>query len=197
MDPNRFPGILDLPFSPAGLQDNMRLRSVDHLLDRQIVMTEKVEGVSIRFSRDGSHVRASKDFGDVAYIEYIGSIQKSICDTLVPGVSLFCQLPINIIDIDHPDPAYLFCFAAFDERNSIWWSWDAVVSTAKILGIRPAPILFIGTIKTGIEMLQVVENFAYQVSSGSYVGKRDGIIVRITDPFTDFHSSVAKWQRRS
>ena len=64
-DSEKYPRMAHLPWSPGGTRDDRRLTSVEPLLCRPLIVSEKLDGSNACFSRDSLFARYTFDDGKV------------------------------------------------------------------------------------------------------------------------------------
>ena len=54
----KFPRTFHMPFSPGATSDDKILKSLDHFIGLEVVVTEKVDGENTTFTRTRTHARS-------------------------------------------------------------------------------------------------------------------------------------------
>lgn len=194
--PMKYPRTKHLPWSPGGTSDDKRLASVASLLNRPLVLTEKMDGSNVCLTAENvfarSHAGAPKHPSFDALKAGHAAIRGKIPSYMqVFGEWLFARHSIAYTALK----SYFQVFAVRDLRTLRWASWDEVGLWAEELGTVTVPVVSpsktLGT-EAGLE--------AWTTSEATWaLGKdpREGVVVRWADSFMDaeFEQAVAKWVR--
>ncbi len=191
----KYPRTYHLPFSPGTTSDDRISKSVDSLLGRDIVITEKLDGSNTSMTKNGvygrSHVEFTRNPWDVKSWEIWNVIKNDLSD----GVYLFGEGMYGIHSIEYTNmKSYFYLFGVRD--NNVWIDWDSVEEYAFLLDLPTAPVLFRGVADTEKELKDLVLDLVSKPSSLG--GTREGIVVRNASSFhnDDFTQNVMKWVRK-
>lgn len=185
----KYPRTHHLPWSEGMHDDDRMLKSLDHFIDREVVVTIKKDGENTSMYSDYFHARSidsrhheSRDWVKNFWSKIAYEIPEGwrLC-----GENLFAQHSIvyeNLL-------SYFYGFSIWNERNRCL-SWDETIGYFDILGITPVEEIYRGV-------------FDEKIIRGLYDSKKDwatceGYVVRLADEFDyrDFRRSVAKFVRK-
>jgi ATP-dependent RNA circularization protein (DNA/RNA ligase family) len=182
-------------FSKGATSDDKIADSVDGILGKEIVITEKLDGSNTCITKDGvygrSHVEFTRNSWDVKSWEIYHMIKSDLHDDLY----LFGEGMYGIHSIEYSNlKSYFYIFGIRD--NNIWVSWDKVEEYSFLLDIPTVPVLFKGVVNTKEELKELVEDLVSKPSELG--GDREGVVVRNSDMFhnDDFSDNVQKWVRK-
>lgn len=190
----KYPRIQHLPWSPGTATDDRRMPDTTALLDRPLVITEKLDGSNLcmtsgdLFARTHAHAPRHASF-DMAKRLWAGFRLRIPAEHSVFGEWLYARHSIEYRAL----PGYFIIFGVREDMTGAWLSWDQTIRLASDLGLPAAPVLWTGQVRTDDELRGRVEGLAGQPSS--FGGDREGVVVRLAGPITDFDVSVAKWVR--
>ncbi len=187
----KYPRTYHLPWSEEVHSDDKTLKSVDHLLNKKLTITIKMDGsnVGISFdtlsSRSGSEPsHPSFDLLKQKYATIKYDIPK---DMIIYGEWLYA---VHSIEYDNLDD-YLMVFAIYDKNK--WYSWNDVVEWSKLLNLHHVPVVKKNIVfKTEEEMQEKTTEIARKVIRQGH----EGIVVRLSNSFKDFSKSTAKYVRK-
>jgi hypothetical protein len=184
MNRHKYPRTPHLPWSLGATDDDKRLSNVDHFVDKEIVVTEKMDGENTTMYSDYIHARSidSKYHPSRGWVKNLhATIAHSIPENMrICGENLYAQHSINYKDL----PSYFMVFAIFD--NVCCYDWDSTKAWAKLLGLETVPEIY-----RGVWNEKLIKSL-WSEDSGT-----EGYVVRLTKPFypSDFEKSVAKFVR--
>ena len=184
-----------LPFSPGASSDDKIAKSIDYLIDREVIITEKLDGSNTAFTRDGVFGRSHADFTQNAWDRPMWDIWHNIKTSIDNGVYLFGENMYGIHSIEYSElTSFFYLFGVRDIET--WISWKEVEEYSYLLDLPTVPVLFRGIFKSDKELKNTVE--ALTAKNSILGGKREGIVIRITDSFhnDDFSKCVMKWVRK-
>lgn len=185
-----------LPWSPGSTNDDRISSSVESLLGKDIIITEKLDGENCGMTDDGVYARSHAAFTTSPWSREVRQLHKlSVEDELGEGVYLFGENMEGIHSIEYTNlTSYFYIFGIRD--NNIWIPWDKVEEYSYLLDIPTVPVLFRGVVNTEKELKDLVEKLVKEPSSLG--GPREGIVVRNASLFhnDDFADNVMKWVRK-
>ena len=183
-------------FSPGSTNDDRISDSVDTLLGKEIVITEKLDGENCGMTDKGVYARSHATFTTSSWSREVRQLHNlSVEDELGDGVFLFGENMEGIHSIEYTNlTSYFYIFGIRD--NDIWIPWEKVEEYSYLLDIPTVPVLFRGVINTAKELQTIVEDLVSKESSLG--GQREGIVIRTTGMFhnDDFTDNVMKWVRK-
>ena len=182
-------------FSPGATSDDRISKSVESLIGREIVITEKLDGENCGMTKDGVYARSHTDFTVSPWSREVRILHQLIKSSIDEGVFIFGENMEGIHSIKYENlTSYFYIFGVRD--NNIWISWDQVEEYSYLLDIPTVPVLFRGTVSTEKELKDLTLKLTSQPSELG--GSREGIVVRTSDWFhnDDFSQNVMKWVRK-
>ena len=184
-----------LPWSMGTTSDDRISKSVESLIGREIVITEKLDGENAGMTKEGVYARSHTDFTVSPWSREVRILHQLIKSSIDEGVFIFGENMEGIHSIKYENlTSYFYIFGVRD--NNIWLSWDQVEEYSYLLDIPTVPVLFRGTVNTEKELKDLTISLTSQPSELG--GPREGIVVRTSDLFhnDDFSQNVQKWVRK-
>ena len=183
------------PFSPGTTDDDKIAKDTSNLLNRPVIMTEKIDGENQALTKPGVYARSHGDFTRHPWSFKMWELWQRVGQDLPDDMFIFGENMYAIHSIEyHELKSYFYMFAV--RENTRWYSWQEVEETAYLLDIPTVPVLYKGIFKTEQELKDKVLEFVKQPSRlGSPI--MEGVVVRVADTFNDdeFSTSVIKWVR--
>lgn len=184
----KYPRTLHFPFSDGITSDDKVLETTSHFNNREIVVTEKMDGENSTVYRDYYHARSLSSehkwyhswlLGYVKTFQYLIPENYRIC-----GEYLFARHSIKYENLK----SYFQVFSVWNEN--ICLSWDETESFCNQLGLETVPVLYRGLYDED----KIKEIAKEVVSKGG-----EGIVVRLSSSFKyeDFPLSIAKYVRKN
>lgn len=178
-----------LPWSDGINSDDRVLRDVSQFENKEVVVTEKLDGENTTMYSDYIHAR-SIDGRHHASRDWVKNFHANIAhdipdDWRVCGENMFAKHSIGYDDLE----TYFYGFSIWNEHNACL-SWDETLEWFKLLDIVPVPTLYRGV-------------FNEKLIKGLYDKKQwdssEGYVVRLSNSFNykDFKKSVAKFVRQN
>lgn len=167
--------------------DDRRLQTLEHMIGKRVIGTEKLDGENTTMYHDAIHARSmdSRHHGSRDWVKaHHGQIKHNIPEgwrVVVENVyakhSIYYE---NLL-------TYAYGIAVFDEHN-ICLAWDDAVAVFAMLGIVPAPVLFDGIFD---------EAALRQLAKDQDPNLIEGYVVRVADAFhdDDYLTHVGKYVR--
>lgn len=195
----KYPRTLHVPFSKSITPDDRRCEEgwFEHLKDKTLVLTEKLDGSQSYICKEGvyarSHAVPTTNPWDVNLFEK-GGVYDQVKNLLSDEEGIYGEnmYGIHSIEYDKLD-TYFHMFAARDDKR--WYSWDEVVELSNILRIRHVPTLEIRRFKS---ISELEDTIYLLMKKGSLYGKEiEGIVIRNSEsfPIEDFQYNVVKYVR--
>lgn len=197
----KFPRTHHLPFSPGGTSDDKRLKTVDHLLGVDIVITEKLDGSNVCLERNAVYARSHSGPPDHPSFDALKALHAGLRFSIPEGYQIFGEWLYAKHSISYDRlPNYLVLFAGRDLTSPStpeWCSWLEVEMLADDLGVAFAPVLAQGRCGSAADLEEEINSLVSQPSKFSASGPREGVVVRHAAGFPNgaFATSVAKWVR--
>lgn len=190
----KYPRIPHLPWSPGTASDDRRLPDTTALLDPPLVITEKLDGSNLCMTSDDVFARTHAHAPRHPSFDMAKRVWAGVRGRIPEGLSVFGEWLYARHSIEYRAlPGYFVVFGVRDDTTGAWHTWDQTARVASDLGVPAAPVLWTGRVRTEDELRGQVERLAEQPSS--FGGGREGVVVRLAGPITDFDVSVAKWVR--
>lgn len=195
---SKYPRTPHLPWSPGGTSDDKKIKSIDHFLNRIIIITEKMDGSNVCLESNNCFARSHSSQPNHPSFDAFKSLHSQIKHLIPNNLQIFGEwlFAKHSIYYDHL-PSWLMIFGVRDLKNNTWGSWEEVILWAQELNVPTAPLLFEGVAPDSKDkLIKLINNFANDKSS---LGEsREGIVIRLASSFADidFHKSVAKWVRK-
>lgn len=181
----KYPRTPHLPWSPGFTADDIRQRDIQGFEDKEIVITEKMDGECTTIYRDYIHARSidSRHHSSRAWVK---GLQARLALDIpegwrVCGENLYAKHSLHYSELE----SYFYVFAIWDENNRCL-SWDEVLEWADLYQLPTVPELFRG---------QWDEAFVRGIKVDT--DKMEGYVVRMAEGFhySDFGRHFAKWVR--
>lgn len=190
----KYPRTLHLSISPGTTSDDRIAKSVDNLLNKRIIFTEKLDGGNINFVQSGvyarSHATYTQNPWDQKMWELHENIKSSLSDYEIFGENMWAVHSIEYKKLK----SFFYMFGV--RCDDVWSSWGEVEEIAYLLDFPTVPVLWDGVVKSEKELYEITNELVAQPSILD--GAREGIVVRQYDSFhTDqFSESLMKWVRK-
>lgn len=200
MNSPKYNRTMHLPWSPGGTNDDKRAPSVETLLNRPLVITEKMDGSNTSLEFGGCFARTHAGPPTHPSFDGLKALHASIKRFIPKGTQFFGEWCYAVHSIAYDAlPSYFLLFGVRDhyiEMDAKWYDWDWNECICKTLGVATVPILWKGQVASEKELKDLTESLAYQPSACGPT--REGVVVRIASEFKDedFSTSVMKWVRK-
>lgn len=180
------------PFSPGKGNDDKVSKSVDSLLRRPIVLSEKLDGSNCSLEADGVFARTHAHAPSHPSFDILKQLHaniKHLIDGQYFGENVYARHSISYDAL----PGYFLLFAI--RYDDLWASWSHVCERANELEIPTVPVLWQGEIGSAKELETLITELAAMPSDCG--GEREGIVVRVEEQFNnkDFDECVMKFVR--
>lgn len=186
-----------LPYSPGTTSDDRFGETVEGLIGREIVITEKLDGENTGFVDGGVYARSHGAYTTSPWSREVRQIHSvKVEGMLGPDVYVFGENMEGIHSIEYSNlSSYFYMFGVRD--NSTWQSWDVVEEYAYLLDLPTVPVLFRGIVNSEKELQTLVEDLVSKPSKLG--GEIEGVVVRYTGSFEDkdFMYNLQKWVRKN
>lgn len=183
----KYPRTWHLPFSPGVGKDDRVMDDLSTLKSGEVLVTEKMDGENTTLYRDYIHAR-STDFNPHPSRGWVKAFHAQIQHDIpkgwrICGENLFAKHSIKYEEL----PSYFLGFSVWNDKNECL-SWDDTLDWFYLLGIIPAPTLYIGDWDQK-QVEEIAENLDPET--------QEGLVVRVTRKFhyRDFSSCVGKFVR--
>jgi len=181
----KYPRTPHLAWSPGAASDDVRIVNTDAFQQREVVVTEKMDGENTSLYWDHIHARsldsrhhASRDWVKQWHSRIAHEIPKGwrVC-----GENLYAQHSVIYQQLS----SYFYGFSLWNNKNQCL-SWAETTEWFGLLDIQAPPVLYQGIWD---------ENTISAISVDAETS--EGYVVRLADSFAyeDFARKVAKWVR--
>jgi len=185
----KYPRTFHLPWSDSVASDDKKLHNVEHLMNKEVVISLKMDGENTSMYNDHIHARSldSKNHPSRDWVkQFHASIKNDIPDGWrICGENLYAKHSIEYNNLK----SYFYGFSIWNEHN-VCLDWNTTIEWFNLLNIIPIEVFYIGPFKSEI----------HNIFTSKYNTKDvEGYVVRLKDSFsyTDFSKSVAKYVRRN
>jgi hypothetical protein len=183
----KYPRTKHLPNSPGFTQDDERLMDISHLVGKEVIYTEKLDGECTNCLTNKIHAR-SEDSNFHPSQSWMKSFHSSFAwkipqNIQIVGENVYAKHSIFYDNLT----TFFYVFAVIDLDRKVFKSVDETIQTCKELGLQYVPILWRGTFHTD-----------FQIPKKSSFGDTiEGFVVRVVNEFSieDSGKSMAKWVR--
>ena len=196
----KYPRTYHFPFSKGATNDDKVADSnwFDNFKDKEIVITEKLDGSNTALMRNGvfgrSHAAITTNSWDRYITEYGGLFDrvKNLIgkNEIIYGENLYAVHSIEYNKL----PSYFFIFNIRDEKE--FYSWDEIEEMSNILDIPTVPVLFKGVFSDENDLRNLIEEIMNNKVS-TFGETIEGVVLRIRDrfPIDSFKFNVLKYVR--
>jgi hypothetical protein len=182
----KYPRTYHLPDSPGATSDD-RIQHDLSWLDGELVVTEKMDGGNLTFTRDAMYARSldsgTQPWDRPAKALWAMTSYRIPDDWRVCGESMWARRSIAYEDL----PGVFLVFGIWDETNTLL-GWDDTVDWAQRLELPVVPVLY-----RGGSLTEARAAWAAQRTTET----SEGFVVRSAGriPAADFALRLAKWVR--
>ncbi len=185
----KYPRTYHLPNSLGYTSDDKVLKTTDIFIDKDVVITEKMDGENTTMYNDYIHARSldSNNHPSRNYVKGLwGNIKHEIpSGWRICGENLYAQHSIIYNNLN----AYFLVFSIFDEYNNCL-SWEETKEYCNLLGLQTVNELYVGKFDSVI-LNKIIKNLNLTI--------QEGLVVRNANKFSycEFGDNVAKWVREN
>jgi hypothetical protein len=187
MDKTKYPRTVHLDWSPGMTDDDRKIRSYDSFLEKEVVVTIKMDGENTTAYSDGFTHARSLNSGNHVSREFFKKFWNDRAYLLEPnyricGENLYARHSISYDSL----PTYFMGFSVWDQEKAL--DWDSTVEIFQSLDIITVPVIYRGPFD-----LRILRALTEELDTS----KDEGIVVRVTEaiPYKQFHNLIAKWVR--
>ena len=181
----KYPRTPHLPWSPGFTADDIRQSDAHGFENKDVVITEKMDGECTTIYRDYIHAR-SIDSRHHPSRNWVKALQARLAADIpdgwrICGENLYAQHSLSYSELE----SYFYVFAIWDENNRCL-SWDELLEWAALLKLHTVPVIYRGVWdEQKVRTIQVDES------------KMEGYVVRTAEGFhySEFSQHFAKWVR--
>jgi hypothetical protein len=193
---SKYQRTLHFPFSPEIHSDDKIQYNLENLIDKEIIISEKLDGGNTGINRENVFARSHSSPAFCSSFDYIKSMhyypKKHLLnkDYFYFGENLYAIHSIEYTNLK--DYFYLFAI----RNKTIFLSYDDIIKEAKRLEFETVPTVFKGIFKTEKKLKDFLDN---EITKESFLGgDREGFVVRTRGSFLieDFAENVVKYVRK-
>lgn len=184
----KYPTTPHLPWSPGVSPDDRKAPDISHLIGREVVVTEKMDGENTTIYPDYYHARSTAS-GYHPSRSWVGATQARIGHNLpdrwrVCGENLYARHSIGYDELKD----YFQVFSIWDEQN-FCLSWDETAEWCALLDLKHVLVID--------RLVLRDERFLRDITDQIDTDVSEGIVVRLAGRFhyTEFEQYMAKWVR--
>lgn len=206
----KYPRTFHLPWSPGATRDDKISKEPEFLLNKDIVITEKIDGSNVCFEREAIYARSHNGAPRHPSFEYAKALFYRFASSIREDQQVFGEYIYAVHSIAYDKvPAYFVLFGVREDEHGtfganakrVWLSWEHVEYFAKELSktsvwhVPTVPVLWKGQVSSIEELQKLTNELSGQPSC--YGGQREGLVVRVASGFAneDFSKCVQKWVR--
>ncbi len=188
MESNRYkyPRTPHLPWSPGYIDDDLSLQSAKHFENKEVIVTEKLDGENTTMYIDHIHARSIDSRSHISR-EWVKKLHSSICYSIPPGwrfcgENLYAQHSIAYEQLE----SYFYLFSIWNDQN-VCLDWSETLEWAKLLDLKTPKEFYHGLWnEKKISQLSIDTDYC------------EGYVVRTSQSFSydSFSQHVAKWVRK-
>ena len=188
----KYPKTLHLPWSPGITNADKIAPSIDHLINKNIVLLEKLDGENTSMYYDKIHARSedSKNHESRNWVKgFWGKIKHLIPkDVQIVGENMYAKHSIYYNKLD----TYFYGFAVIKDNEFL--DWVATIKLFEKIGIEPVPTLSFGPLTISyIRKMLLKPEF-----KPSFGREMEGYVLRPINnfPINEFSKWVLKYVRK-
>lgn len=189
----KYPRTFHLTFSPGCSNDDKMLENNDSFLNKEIIITDKLDGSNLCFSSTDCFARSHAGPPEHRSFDLAKSFHSTIKYSIPEEYLVFMEYCFakHSIYYDKLDN-YFNMIGAYNTIHDKWLSWEDVCAFSKKLSIPTVPILFQGSFAKESHLEKLCNKLMKE--NGVYSKEREGLVIRVVGEFEnkDFSSSVAK-----
>lgn len=194
----KYPRTFHLPWSEGRTKDDRVMPNVNSLLNRSLIITEKMDGENTTFYRDFIHAR-SFDYGSHPSRDRIKSLHATVCGEIpygwrICGENVYARHSIPYTDLK----SFFLVFSIWNEANECL-SWRETEEWCKLLGLETVPVFAHLAAAHTEEQLRDVCGDLYWKAESFNSSMVEGYVVRPAEEFElkDFSKVVGKYVRKN
>ena len=187
-----------LPFSLGATSDDKISKSVDSLLNKKLIITEKLDGSNTCLEKNGCFARSHSGPPNHESFDGLKALHANVKSDIPDHIQIFGEWCFAEHSIHYYElPSYFLVFNVRDNEKNSWESWDVVQLWADVINCPTVPVLWEGSFLNENELEKKCSSFMKEPSC--HGGLREGVVVRIYDEFQDseFSLNVMKSVRKN
>lgn len=185
----KYPRTFHIPDSPGATSDDKILDNLDFFTNKEVVVTEKMDGENTTIYNDSFHARSidSRHHLSQSYVKQFSSTlsYNMTDDERICGENVYAKHSIFYENLSD----YFLGFSLWNDE--VCADWNTTLIRFKELGIKTVPILYQGIFNIN-KIISTYKSYTENIQR-----EVEGFVIRTIDSFTleDFHKSVAKYVR--
>lgn len=195
---DKYPRTLHLPWSPGATSDDKVMKDIRALLDCPIVITEKLDGSNMAWTKRDIFARSHAGAPAHPSFDQAKAAHAQLSYRLPSGFTFFGEWCYAVHSIEYNSlPSYFFVFGIRDDVHNYWLSWDEVVDSCEGHGLCTVPVLENHIYAKDENALRIITE-RHALLPSVYGPQREGVVARNADGFYDSHFplTVGKWVRK-
>ncbi|MBL7827619.1 MAG: RNA ligase family protein, partial [Saprospiraceae bacterium] len=173
MESSKYPRTCHFPFSPGASNDDKILFDWHELLEKPVVITEKLDGENTCLKSAGVFARSHSAPTRNPWAQNMWPIWERLRYDL-DELEIFGENLYGVHSIEYQAlPGYFFVFGI--RQGDTWFSWQAVRETCFLLDLQSVPVFAEGQFNE--EELQQLIHRVMQLGS-AFKGLCEGVVVR-------------------
>lgn len=201
----KYPRTFHFKFSPGTTSDDRIGQDVQAFLNREIVITEKLDGENNSSVTAGLYARSHATFTTSAWSLQVRNLHAQFGRYIPENLEIFGEGMAALHAIEYTELASWYYVFGAREDGTKWYSWSEVEETAFLLDLPTVPVLFKGIVSSEEELKSKVLEMVNGKSAlggripGTEIHAIEGCVVRVADSFddADFSTHVMKWVRKN
>jgi len=193
MTPPKYPRTFHLPFSPEVHADDKVHQDAAFLVDRDVVITEKLDGGNYCLWRGATYARSTGQ--ETVHPSFSFIKAKHASKTLNEDYCFYGENLQAVRSIEYDGLEDFFWLFAVRE-GSTWLGWEEIEEVSAVLEFHMVPVLYRGTF-SALDAIQewMDSNIGEPIALGP---TREGFVIRTVAAFEDrdFQLHTAKYVRR-
>ena len=182
----KYPRTPHLPWSPGATSDDVFLVDTSGFENKQVVVTEKMDGENTTLYQDYMHARSINSRHHESR-NWVKGFHSTFAHLIPNGWRICGENMYAIHSIQYEDlPSYFIAFGIFDEQNRCL-SWESFLTKCNELNLSTPKVFY-----SGVWDREKIQGLTYDAK---FV---EGYVVRLADSFhyDEFYKSVAKCVRK-
>lgn len=196
----KYPRTLHVPWSKGATNDDKIAKDISTLLNKEIIITEKVDGSNTSLEAYGCFARTHAGPPTHSSFDGLKALHANIKHLIPEEYQIFGEWCYALHSIAYDKlPSYFLAFGVRQVANLpdfVWSSWADVELLADEIGVPTVPVLWKGICKKESELQEITEILVKQPSLLGNI--REGVVIRVANDFLDqdFSKYVMKWVRK-
>jgi RNA ligase len=190
----KYPRTAHFPFSEGAQNDDRILSDWQSLLDKEIVITEKLDGENTCLKTTGFYARSHGAINQNPWAKNIKTIWEKLGSSLgnfhVFGENLYAIHSIEYTRLEH----HFYVFGI--RENDLWLSWEEVNYYANLMELPVVPVVSQGFFTKETLFKEIQQK---QKTGSAFGGTSEGVVCRsaVAYPDADFQTNVLKYVRKN